>query len=233
MPRKARVLVPNCPHHLVQRGHNRNAVFVADQDYSFYLENLKEWKEELDIKIYAWCLMTNHIHLVAEPGSDAMTLSVMMKRVNGRQTAYVNKQEKRSGSLWEGRYKASPIQRESYLLSCCRYAELNPIRAAMAEKAEDYTWSSYAERMGKKPSFLLDEDGVYLGLGQDESERRERYRSFLESGISASEQKFLRESFQRNQLTGDGRFVDEIERRMGIRVERRGRGRPRRIDNEK
>ena len=70
MPRKARLLVPNCPHHLVQRGHNRNAVFVVERDYQFYLENIKEWKEKLGIKIYAWCLMTNHIHLVVEPGDD-------------------------------------------------------------------------------------------------------------------------------------------------------------------
>ncbi len=121
MPRKARVLVPNCPHHIVQRGHNRTAVFLADEDYQYYLENLREWKEELGIKLYAWCLMTNHIHIIAEPGQDAMTLSLLMKRVNGRQSAYVNKLEGRSGSLWEGRYKASLIQRDSYLLCCYRY----------------------------------------------------------------------------------------------------------------
>ena len=97
MPRKARVLVPNCPHHIVQRGHNRKAVFLIDQDYEYYLENLKEWKQELGIKLYAWCLMTNHIHLIVEPAADAMTLSVLMKRVNGRQSAYVNKLEGRTG----------------------------------------------------------------------------------------------------------------------------------------
>ncbi|MCB1830706.1 MAG: transposase [Gammaproteobacteria bacterium] len=79
MPRKASVLVPECPHHIVQRGHNRNAVFLADQDYQFYLENLKEWKTAFGIKLYAWCLMTNHIHIVAEPGKDADTLALLMK----------------------------------------------------------------------------------------------------------------------------------------------------------
>lgn len=134
MPRKARILVPNCPHHIVQRGHNRKAVFLADEDYQFYLENLKEWKTKLHIKIYAWCLMTNHIHLVAEPGADAMTLSVLMRRVSGRQAGYVNKLEGRSGALWEGRYKASPIQKNGYLLCCCRYVELNPVRAVWCLK---------------------------------------------------------------------------------------------------
>lgn len=86
MPRKARVLVPNCPHHIVQRGHNRKAIFLADQDYQFYLENLSEWKTELCIKLHAWCLMTNHIHLVLEPGENAMDISALMKRINGRQS---------------------------------------------------------------------------------------------------------------------------------------------------
>lgn len=94
--------------------------------------------------------------------------------------------------------------------------ELNPVRAAMVQKAEDYAWSSYSERIGNKPNTLLDEDEVYLGLGVNRSECIARYQAFLESGISVTEQKFLVESFQRNQLTGDGRFVDEIERRVGI-----------------
>jgi len=96
--RKARVLVANYPHHIVQRGHNRKAVFVADEDYQFYLENLLEWKQKFDIKLYAWCLMTNHIHLIVEPGENAETISELMKRLSGRQTAYVNKLEKRTGS---------------------------------------------------------------------------------------------------------------------------------------
>jgi len=91
MPRKARLLVPNCPHHIVHRGHNRSTVFVADEDYQFYLENLFEWKEKLGIKVYAWCLMTNHVHLIVEPGDDARSLSKLMKRLAGRQSALVNK----------------------------------------------------------------------------------------------------------------------------------------------
>ncbi|MEO0442464.1 MAG: transposase [Pseudomonadota bacterium] len=90
MPRKARVLVPNCPHHVVQRGHNRKAIFVSDEDYQYYLENLREWKEALDTKLYRWCLMTNHIHLIVEPGKEVMNLPLLMKRINGRQSAYVN-----------------------------------------------------------------------------------------------------------------------------------------------
>lgn len=147
MPRKARILIPNYPHHIVQRGHNRNVVFVADEDYQFYLGNLKEWKTKLGIKLYAWCLMTNHIHLIVEPGEDTSSVSELMKRLAGRQTAYVNKLEKRTGSLWEGRFKASPIQRDNYLLACCRYVEINPVRANMVSGPRQYKWSSYRERV--------------------------------------------------------------------------------------
>ena len=198
MPRKARVLVPNYPHHIVQRGHNRKAVFLADQDYQYYLENLKEWKTELGIKLYACCLMANHIHLVLEPGKDAMNVSILMKRVNGRQSAYVNKLEGRSGALWEGRYKASPIQKDSYLLACYRYIELNPVKAGMVASAADYPWSSYQERILDNGQKLLDYDDQYLELGTTAVERKRRYAEFLESGISSSEQKFIQESVSRN-----------------------------------
>ncbi|MES9899659.1 MAG: transposase [Sedimenticola sp.] len=226
MPRKTRVLVPNCAHHIVQRGHNRKAIFLSDKDCQFYLENLREWKIKLGIKIYAWCLMTNHIHLIAEPGNDAMALSELMKRVNGRQSAYVNKLEGRSGSLWEGRYKASPIQQDSYLLCCCRYVELNPVRAGMVAMAEDYSWSSYQERVIGNEMSMLDRNACYAGLADTDIERKHCYRTFVEEGMVVTEKRFIDESFNRNQLTGDAHFVDEIERRLGMRVERRGRGRP-------
>jgi putative transposase len=226
MPRKARVLVPNCPHHIVQRGHNRKAVFITDDDYNYYLSNLKEWKEELGIKLYGWCLMTNHIHLIADPGDEAGSISIMMKRINGRQTAYVNKLERRSGSLWEGRYKASPIQMDNYLLSCCRYVELNPVRAGMVNKAEDYPWSSYRERTQGSSIKLLDNAPAYMELAGSTRYRRARYEAFVRQGVPTMESLFLGESVMRNQLTGNQRFIDEIEQRIGIRVEPRGRGRP-------
>jgi putative transposase len=227
MPRKARILVPNCPHHVVQRGHNRKAVFIADTDYEHYLENLKAFKEVFDIRVYAWCLMTNHVHLILEPGSDETTISLLMKRLAGRQSALVNKLEKRSGSLWEGRFKASPIQKEVYLMACVRYVEMNPVRAGMVFGAEQYKWSSYRERLGVVDNGLLDHDECYLGLGARESERVKRYKQFVGAEVNDSEIMWLRNSLRRNQLTGNQKFVDEIEERIGIRIEARGRGRPR------
>jgi len=226
MPRKARIIVPNCPHHIVQRGHNRNAVFVTEQDYQYYLENLKEFKREFDIKVNAWCLMTNHVHLILEPGDDKKSVSRLMKRLAGRQSAYVNKLERRTGTLWEGRFKASPIQRDEYLLPCVRYIEMNPVRACMVASTEEYKWSSYHERTGVRNDGVLDLDACFIGLSKNRLERIKRYKKFILENVSDVEMKLLHESVKRNQLTGNNRFTDEIERRVGIRVENRGRGRP-------
>jgi len=231
MPRKARLLVPSCPHHIVQRGHNRNTVFVADEDYQYYLENLFEWKVKLGLKVFAWCLMTNHVHLVVESGEDAIAISALMKRLAGRQSAYVNKLEKRTGSLWDGRFKASPIQRDEYILSCIRYVEMNPVRANMVAGPRQYRWSSYRDRMGLKNTFnngtaRLDLDPSYMSLADNEEQRRDRYKNYVKQGISEKEIKLIRDSLQRNKLTGNDRFTEEIYRRMGIRVENRSRGRP-------
>lgn len=222
MPRTARVIVPNCPHHIVQRGHNRSAVFVSDNDYDYYLSTLKEWKQELGLKVYAYCLMTNHIHLIVEPGDRGESIGLLMKRLAGRQTRYVNKLERRSGSLWEGRYKVSPIATESYLLRCCRYVDLNPVKANMVQYAEQYRWSSYRAKIGIEHCEWLDLDDCYRGMADPVS----AYRKFVESGISEEEYQFIQQVVASNQLTGNTVFIDEIERRLGIRIEHRKPGRP-------
>jgi putative transposase len=225
MPRKARVIVPNCPHHIVQRGHNRNAVFISDQDYAYYLENLIEAKRDFGIKVYAYCLMTNHVHLVVDPGNEIASISYLMKRLAARQTRYVNKLERRTGSLWEGRYKVSPIETDSYLLACCRYVELNPVKAGMVESPEDYRWSSYRSKVEGVQQWL-DIDPCYQALATSLLKCGEAYRSFVKSPSSSSVEKVIQQAIQRNQLTGSNRFVDEIEQRIGVRVEFRNMGRP-------
>lgn len=226
MPRQARVIVPGIPHHIVQRGHNRKAVFVEAADYRYYLQNLRKFKSELGIKIYSYCLMTNHVHLVVEPGDDVTSISQLMKQLAARQTRRVNKMEGRSGTLWEGRYKISPIQRDEYLLHCCRYVERNPVKARMVHGAEEYPWSSYRARAGYTIPEWLDIDEIYLALGATENERQARYKHFIENDVNSDVTRLIRESLARNQLTSNFAFIDEIELRIGIRIERRGPGRP-------
>ncbi len=227
MPRKARIVLANRPHHIVQRGHNRAAVFAEDRDYGYYLDNLSEWKARLGCRIYSYCLMTNHVHLVVDPGEDIASLGLLMKRVSARQTRRVNQLERRTGSLWDGRYKSSPIETDRYLLACCRYVELNPVRAGMVDAPGNYKWSSYRARVGERSQGWLDHDPCYLGLGESATLRQRRYRAWVASGVSESEMKVIRDAVQRGQLTGSDRFVAEIEASIQRRIGCRGRGRPR------
>lgn len=226
MPRRARLVLPNCPHHIIQRGHNRQVVFVEKEDYLYYLDALREWKEKLGCKIYTYCLMTNHVRLVIDPGEDTENLGLLMKRVAGRQTRYVNKMEKRSGTLWEGRYKSSPINANEYLLACCRYVELNPLRAGMVDNPGKYPWSSCPVKTGIKKQSWLDLDSHYLSLGNTPEERAERYGEWLQGSVPEGELKLIREAVQRGQLTADRMFMREISQKIGRRLELRGPGRP-------
>ncbi|MCP4116861.1 MAG: transposase [Desulfobacteraceae bacterium] len=226
MPRKARIIVPDCPHHIVQRGHNRQVVFASDTDYQFYLDNLQEWKETLGCRVYAFCLMTNHVHLILNPGKDVTSLAKLMKRVNGRQTRYVNKKEKRTGSLWEGRYKSSPVSTREYLLACSRYVELNPVRAGMVADPTMYPWSSYRSKVGMRRLNWLDDDPVYMELADSRKDREKQYEQWVKGAIPQGEWELIRQSLQRGQLTGSRMFINQIEEKLNRRVEFRGPGRP-------
>ncbi len=229
MPRMARIMLDNCAHHVVQRGHNKSVVFSEERDYQYYLDNLAEWKERLGCKVYAYCLMTNHIHLIVDPVDKPRHLGLLMKRLAARQTRWVNRLEGRSGSLWEGRYHSRPIETGRYLLACDRDVELNPVRARMTATPRDYPWPSYCGRMGLVACNWLDTDPAYAGLGEDQDERRGRYRQWMRAVVSGQEIRLIRDAVRRGQLTGGSQFQAEVERRIGVRIKLRGRGRPRKI----
>lgn len=229
MPRLSRIILPNRPHHIIQRGHNKQDIFLSDDDYLYYLENLNDWKQRLGCKIYAYCLMTNHVHLIIDPGPKAANLALLMKRVAGRQTRYVNRRYQRTGTLWEGRYKSSPIETDTYLLACCRYVELNPMRAHMVSRPEQYRWSSYRSKVGLAEWGGLDQDPCYEALAPTPSQRAERYAKWVSEDVPAGEWERIRTAVQRGQLTGGNRFVSEVARHVGRRIEWRGRGRPKQV----
>jgi putative transposase len=213
MPRKGRAVLPGYPHHVVQRGHDRNVVFVEDDDYRYYIDTLSEWSMAFGIRVHAYCLMTNHVHLLLEP-ETASGLGALMKRLAGRQTRYRNRLERRSGTLWEGRYKSSIVDGEHYLGACIRYIEMNPVRALMVIDPLDYPWSSCRVHAGSESkSWLAPVDGT---VGD--------YAEFLRGGLGDEQLTLIREAVNRSQLTGDTRFVDEVEAALGRRIERRGPG---------
>lgn len=225
MPRVGRAVLPDYPHHIIQRGHNRQVVFAEPGDLERYLDTLANFKDIYGVKVYAWCLMTNHIHLLVAPESMA-GLGQLMKRLAGRQTRYHNRLEGRTGTLWGSRYKSSPVDSDSYLLACARYIELNPVRARIVASPEEYLWSSCRYRLGHAQHEWLDFDPCYLALGKTEEERQLRYSEFLRAAIPEGEWSFIREAVQRGQLTGTDRFVAQVETILGKRIENRSRGRP-------
>ncbi|MCF7201300.1 transposase [Pseudomonas oligotrophica] len=230
MPRMGRLVLANYPHHVVQRGHNRQVVFAADEDYQRYLTDLRELKDAFGVKVYAYCLMTNHVHLLLAPGEAIAGLGQLMKALAARATRYRNRLEGRSGTLRESRYKSSVVQTDTYLLACSRYIELNPVRARMVADPSDYRWSSYYSRIDAGDSTgWLDSDPCFLALGDTAQQRSERYGTFVRGAVSQAELSLIREGLQRGQLTGNCRFIDEVERIAGLRIERRGQGRPRAV----
>ena len=206
MPRMGRVVLPNYPHHVVQRGHNRQVVFAGAADYQRYLDDVRELKAAFGVRVYAYCLMTNHVHLLLCPGEAVSGLGQMMKSLAARATRYRNRLEGRSGTLWESRYKSSPVQTELYLLACIRYIELNPVRAAMVSEPGSYGWSSHSQHAGADGEVWIDHDLCYLGLGDTDSERGERYRQFVADGVPEQEKSLIRQALQRGQLTGNNQI---------------------------
>jgi putative transposase len=233
MPRVGRVVLPNYPHHVVQRGHNRQVVFANAADFEYYLSDLRELKQAFGVRIYAYCLMTNHVHLLLAPGDTASSLGQLMKALAARMTRYRNKLEGRSGTLWESRYKSSVVQSDTYLLACSRYIELNPVRANIVSRAECYPWSSYHLRLVEPAANnWLDIDPCFKALGETELARRNRYKEFVEQVAPSGELELIREALQRGQLTGSSRFVKEIENITGLRIIGRGQGRPAKKQDE-
>ncbi len=212
----------------MQRGHNKQVVFAEEADYLYYLNTLEEFKVLYDVKVYGFCLMTNHVHLILQPGDSVAGVGQLMKRLAGRQTLFINRQELRTGTLWESGYKSSPIDTEPYLLACCRYVELNPVRAGMVGDPSEYPWSSYQRHAGKSshPPWV-DIDPCYAGLGATEAQRALKYQDFVTGVIPPGEWDLLREAIQRGQLTGGQRFIDQVEAIIGRRIEHRKQGRPR------
>jgi putative transposase len=226
MPRKRQIALAHYPHHIVQRGHNRKNVFRTDKDRLVYLQTLQEFRQKLGLKVYGYCLMSNHVHLIIDPGADAENLGLLMKRLAGRHTRRINRLEKKTGTSWEGRFKCSPIESGDYLLACARYVDLNPVRAKMVAAPEHYPWSSYKARVGLIECEWLDSDPSFLALAATQERRQQIYRAFVQQGVHEHELKFIRGAVQRNQLTGSEAFILHVERLTGERILHRSRARP-------
>lgn len=228
MPRRARMYLPGLPYHLVQRGNNREACFFAIEDYQYYLVLLSELLDKYGVALHAYVLMTNHIHLLATP-EEKDSLSRLMKVVGSRYAQYINKKYGRTGTLWEGRHKASLVDSENYLLKCYRYIELNPVAASMVERPEEYRWSSYGVNAWGDTSGLITPHAEYSALDQDNALRCFAYRELFKAHLSDQDLHEIREAAHYCQPLGDERFRQQIEEKIGFSLGQAARGRPRKM----
>jgi putative transposase len=178
MARLARYFLPDQPLHLIQRGNNRSAIFFAPHDYALFRLWLGEAAAAHACAIHAYVLMTNHFHLVATP-SRADSLPRMMQSLGRRYVQHVNRTQRRTGTLWEGRCRATPVDAEAYFFACCHYVEDNPVRARMVAAPADYVWSSYRRNTLEAADPLVVEHKPYTALGADAAARREAYRALF------------------------------------------------------
>jgi putative transposase len=225
MARLPRLTLPGFPHHIIQRGNNRQAIFASAADYQALLDLLDASARKFGVAIHAYVLMANHFHLLATPQStDA--LSQMMQAVGRRYVRYFNDTQNRSGTLWEGRYRSTVIQAERYLLPCMAYMDLNPVRAGVVAQARDYPWSSHGHYIGQRIDKLITPHSLVWELGNTPFAREAAYAERVREGISPVQQAALTDAALRGWALGDPDFVAELQKITQRRVTKSASGRP-------
>jgi putative transposase len=225
MPRRPRINLAGMPQHIVQRGINREPCFFADEDYYSYLHWLQKAAADWHCAIHAYVLMTNHVHLLVTPETENGAAK-LMQAVGRRYVQYINHSYRRTGSLWEGRYKSSLIQAETYLLTCMRYIELNPVRANMVQDPSLYRWSSYRHNALGQTDTRITPHQVYLGIDGNETVRQAAYRDLFRHQLDDDAIADIRLALSQGQPLGIDRFSDQICEATDIRRTQKGRGRP-------
>jgi putative transposase len=225
MARLPRLTLPGYPHHVIQRGNNRQAIFASDADYRALLDLLDENARKFEVAIHAYVLMSNHFHLLTTP-QTADGLPQMMQAVGRRYVRYFNDRQKRSGTLWEGRYKSTLIQTERYLLACMAYIDLNPVRAGLVAQARDYLWSSYGHYTGQRIDKRITPHSLYWELGNTPFAREAAYAEMVQAGLSTVQQTALTDSVLSGWALGESDFVADLQKRTERRVAKGLAGRP-------
>jgi len=225
MPRRARVAVAGIPWHIIQRGNNRTTCFYTEADYKCFLSNLSEQSSKWHCAVHAYVLMTNHVHLLITP-RHMDSAANMMKNLGQRYVQYINRRYRRSGTLWEGRFRSCLAQDQAYVLTCQRYIELNPVRANMVADPSDYPWSSYRAHVYGESNSVLTPHPDYLALGDCGGDRRRNYRHLFDAHLDEQAIAEIRIATNGNYVLGNKRFQNEIEKMLGRRVTLGKSGRP-------
>jgi putative transposase len=229
MARLPRYVIPGQPQHLIQRGNNRQAIFLSEDDYVFFRDALVQAAQKQGLAVHAYVWMTNHVHLLATPASDD-SISKVFQSVGRRYVQYFNARYQRTGTLWEGRYRATVVDSERYLLAVMRYIELNPVRAGMVTHPNDYRWSSYAFNARNEQStetVWLTAHEEYLRLGQTSAAREAAYQQLFDASIAEDALREIRERTHSGWALGDAAYQQRVESLTQRRAASKGIGRPR------
>ncbi|MFK5951388.1 MAG: transposase [Methylococcales bacterium] len=230
MARLPRYVLPGHPQHVIQRGNNRQTIFKKTEDYEFYLEKLSDAAKKHQCDIHAYVLMTNHVHLLLTPHTEN-GIGKMMQMIGRYYVQYFNKNYKRTGTLWEGRYKATLINTDQYLLSCMRYIEENPVRAKnMVVYPSDYPWSSYACNAQGKSNEIITPQREYKKLAKTVAGRNSAYRQLFKKTLDAQVLADIQECTNKAWVLGDDKFKRKITRHIDRAVESKGHGGDRRSE---
>lgn len=219
MARRKRLHIAGLPLHIIQRGNNRGACFFAEPDYRMYLVCLAAFAARFQCAVHAYVLMTNHVHLLLTPGTQDAA-SRMMKHLSQHYVQYINRTYRRSGTLWDGRFKSHIVERAGYALACQRYIELNPVRAQLVSHARDYPWSSYRTNAAALASEFIVPHADYLALGDTPSRRAAQYRRCFPEDPMPHELRALGLAAKGGFAWGSPGFMRELGRHTGERVER-------------
>ena len=225
MARLPRLTLPGYPHHVIQRGNNRQLIFTSASDRQFLLQLLEDNAAKFDVAIHAYVLMDNHFHLLVTP-SSADGLPQLMQAVGRRYVRLFNDSHGRTGTLWEGRYKSTLIQTDRYLLACMAYIDLNPVRAGLTVQAADYPWSSHGHYAGLRTDRLITPHPLYWELGNTPFSREGAYADLVRGGLSAQQQHELTQSALRGWALGGADFVANLQKKTGRRASKDVAGRP-------
>ena len=225
MARLPRLTLPGFPHHVMQRGNNRQAIFSSATDYQVLLEMLEQYARKFGVAIHAYVLMRNHFHLLATP-ETASSLPMMMQALGRRYVRHFNRLQSRSGTLWEGRYKSTLIQTDRYLLTCMSYIDLNPVRAGIVTQPQDYPWSGHGHYAGLRVDRLITPHPLYWELGNTPFAREAAYSELVRAGIAPKDQTALTLSMLHGWALGEPDFVADLQKHTSRRLSKAAAGRP-------
>lgn len=225
MARLPRLVLANHPHHVIQTGNDSQLIFREAEDYRQFLVWLKDSAKEFKVAVHAYVLMPNHLHLLASP-STAEGLAQMMQRVGRYYVPWFNAKYKRSGGLFQGRFKTSLIDAQRYFMACSRYIEANPVRSQLVSDPRDYPWSSFAHHAGLKPDPVIVDHALYWALGNTPFQREAAYIELSGPALSAAEMATIDAAVLKGWPLGSDAFKAELQQRAKRQVLPAKRGRP-------